>query len=40
MKAQITPIEAMVCSIKKGSFSLSEMATKLMFFSFGKIGKI
>ncbi len=39
MKAQTALIEAMVCSQRKGSFSLSQTATKLMFFSFGKNGK-
>jgi hypothetical protein len=39
MKAQLAPIEAMVCSLRKGSFRLCETPTKLIFFSFGKIGK-
>jgi hypothetical protein len=40
MRAQIAPSEAMVCSLRKGSFSLSETAPKLVFFSSGKIGKM
>jgi len=39
MKAQLAPIEAMVCSLRKGSFSLCETATMLIFFFSGKIGK-
>jgi hypothetical protein len=38
MKAQTAPIEAMVCSLRKGSFSLSQTATKLMFL-LGKMVK-